>query len=64
MKFGGMLPEEQQDGAERLFADAEAAVESERVDEMKKALSSLELLAGQLTTAMLNPTQDATTSEV
>ena len=64
MKFGGMLPEEQQDGAERLFADAEAAVESERVDEMKKALSSLELLAGQLTTAMLNPTPDTTTSEV
>ena len=64
MKFGGVLPQEQQDGAERLFADADAAVKSERVDEMKKALSSLELLAGQLTTAMLNPTQDATTSEV
>jgi molecular chaperone DnaK len=63
MKFGGMLPQEQQEGAERLFAEAEAAVKSERVDEMKKALSSLEIVAGQLTTAMMNPT-DATTSEV
>jgi molecular chaperone DnaK len=64
MKFGGMLPQEQQDGAERLFGEAESAVKSERVDEMKKALSSLELLAGQLTTAMMNPTADTTTSEV
>ena len=64
MKFGGMLPQEQQDGAERLFGEAESAAKSERVDEMKKALSSLELLAGQLTTAMLNPTADTTTSEV
>jgi molecular chaperone DnaK len=64
MKFGGMLPQEQQDGAERLFGEAESAAKSERVDEMKKALSSLELLAGQLTTAMLNPTPDTTTSEV
>ncbi|HSK62276.1 MAG TPA: molecular chaperone DnaK [Pyrinomonadaceae bacterium] len=64
MKFGGMLPQEQQEGAELLFAETEAAVESERVDEMKKALSSLEILAGQLTTAMMNPTPDATTSEV
>jgi molecular chaperone DnaK len=64
MKFGGMLPQEQQDGAERLFDEAESAAKSERVDEMKKALSSLELLAGQLTTAMLNPTADTTTSEV
>ena len=63
MKFGGMLQQEQQDGAERLFAEAEAAVKSERVDEMKKALSSLEIVAGQLTTAMMNPS-DATTSEV
>jgi molecular chaperone DnaK len=64
MKFGGMLPQEQQEGAERLFADSQAAAHSERVDEMKKALSSLEILAGQLTTAMMNPTPDTTTSEV
>jgi molecular chaperone DnaK len=64
MKFGGMLPQDQQEGAERLFGEAEAAVKSERVDEMKKTLSSLELLAGQLTTAMMNPTPDTTTSEV
>ena len=64
MKFGGMLPQEQQEGAERLFADAQGAITSERVDEMKKALSSLELLAGQLTMAMMNPTADTTTSDV
>lgn len=64
MKFGGVLPQEQQDGAERLFGEAEAAAKSEQVDEMKKALSSLEKLAGQLTAAMMNPTPDTTTSEV
>jgi molecular chaperone DnaK len=64
IKFGGMLPQEQQDSAERIFAQADAALKTEKVDEIKKALSNLEIVAGQLTSAMLNPTQDATTSEV
>ena len=63
-KFGGMLSEEQQEQAEKVFADAEEAVKSERFDEIKKALTSLEVVAGQLTSAMLNAATDATTSEV
>src|SRR5687767_7751637 len=64
MKFGGVLPQAQQEDAERIFAEAEAAVKTEKVDEIKTALKSLEVVAGQLTSAMMNATSDATTSEV
>jgi molecular chaperone DnaK len=64
IKFGGMLAQEQQDNADRVFAEAEAAAKTDRADEIKKALTSLESVAGQLTSAMLNATTDATTSEV
>src|SRR6185295_19312076 len=42
MKCGGMLTEEQQDQAERVFADSEAAAKTDRMDEIKKAMASLE----------------------
>jgi len=64
MKFGGMLAQDQQDYAEKAFAEAEAAVKTDRTDEIKKALTNLEVVAGQLTSAMLNASTDATTSEV
>jgi molecular chaperone DnaK len=64
MKFGGMLAQEQQEQAEQVFAEAEAAAKTDRVDEIKKALTRLEVVAGQLTSAMLNASTDATTSEV
>jgi molecular chaperone DnaK len=60
-KFGGLLPEIEQDAAETLFTEAEAASKTEKVEEIRIALSKLERLAGQLTSAMLNPTADATT---
>lgn len=60
-KFGGLLPEIEQEGAESVFAEAEAAGGSEKIEELKIALNKLERLAGQLTSAMLNPTADATT---
>ena len=63
MKFGGMLAEEQQEQAERVFDEAQEAANSERVDDMKKAMSSLEAIGMLLTSAMLGAT-DATTSEV
>ena len=63
MKFGGMLAEEQQEQAERVFDEAQEAANSERVDDMKKAMSSLEAIGMLLTSAMLGTT-DATTSEV
>ncbi|MCA1578983.1 MAG: molecular chaperone DnaK [Acidobacteria bacterium] len=64
-KFGGMLTAEQQEVAERVFGAAEAAVKSEEIGEMRKVLTSLEGVAGQLTSAMLSAAPDTTTrSEV
>jgi molecular chaperone DnaK len=60
-KFGGLLPEIEQEGAEGVFNEAEAASMTEKLEEIKIALNKLERLAGQLTSAMLNPTADATT---
>src|SRR5690349_13498584 len=62
-KFGGLLPEIEQDGAEKVFAEAEAAVKNSKLDEIKIATSKLERLAGQLTSAMLDPEADAVNSE-
>jgi molecular chaperone DnaK len=63
-KFGGLLSQEEQDNADLVFADAESASKSETVEEVNKALTRLERIAGQLTSAMLNHTPDATTTEV
>jgi len=63
-KFGGLLPEIEQDAAESVFVEAEAAGKTEKVEEIKIALNKLERIAGQLTSAMLNPTADATKTEV
>lgn len=63
-KFGGLLSEPEQNGADDVFAEAETAVKSDKLDDLNRALMRLERLAGQLTAAMLNPTADATTTEV
>ena len=60
-KFGGLLAEIEQEGAESVFAEAEAASKTEKLEELKIALNKLERLAGQLTSAMLNSTADART---
>jgi molecular chaperone DnaK len=62
-KFGGLLSQEDQDNADLVFADAESVSKSDTVEEMKKALTRLERIAGQLTSAMLNHTSDATKTE-
>jgi len=63
-KFGGLLSENDQEIAERTFVDAEAANRGTNLTEVNKALTNLERTASQLTTAMLNPTPDETTTEV
>jgi molecular chaperone DnaK len=63
MKFGGMLNEEQQSQADQVFAEAQEAAKSDRIDEIKKAMASVESVAMLLTSAMLGAA-DATTSEV
>jgi molecular chaperone DnaK len=60
-KFGGLLPAIDQEGADALFSEAEAVSKTEKAEDIKIVLSKLERLAGQLTSAMLNPTADATT---
>ncbi|HKP83336.1 MAG TPA: molecular chaperone DnaK [Pyrinomonadaceae bacterium] len=60
-KFGGLLPEPDQDAAEKVFAESEVAIKTDKVEEIKIALNKLERVAGQLTSAMLNSTADATT---
>jgi molecular chaperone DnaK len=64
VKFGGLLAQPEQETAEATFVEAEAVVKSEKLDEINRALIKLERVAGQLTSAMLNPTPDETTSEV
>jgi molecular chaperone DnaK len=60
-KFGGLLPTIDQEGADSIFKEADAASKTEKLEEINIALNKLERLAGQLTSAMLNPTADATT---
>src|SRR5262249_53291767 len=62
-KFGGLLPEIEQEAAERVFTDAEAAIKTDKIEEIKIATSKLERVAGQLTSAMLDPAADAVNSE-
>ena len=60
-KFGGLLSETEQEAAERCFVDAEAAVKTESIEQINKALDNLEHTATQLTSAMMNPAVDTTT---
>src|SRR5688500_12279309 len=62
-KFGGLLSENDQDIAERLFGEAEEAVKSGDPEAVNKALTGLERIAAQLTTAMMNPVTEPVTEE-
>src|ERR1044071_5966883 len=64
VKFGGLLAEPEQESAETTFIEAEAVVRSEKLEEINRTLIKLERVAGQLTSAMLNPTPEQTTTEV
>jgi molecular chaperone DnaK len=61
-KFGGLLPEIDQEGADKAFTEAEAVLKSDKMDEIKIAMSKVERVAGQLTSAMLDPEADAVES--
>ncbi|MGI9066700.1 MAG: molecular chaperone DnaK [Pyrinomonadaceae bacterium] len=62
-KFGGALSANDQDIANRVLEEAEAATKAESRDEVDKALSALERVASQITSAMMNPTKEITTSD-
>jgi molecular chaperone DnaK len=55
-KFGGMLSANDQEIAERVFGEAEAAANAEGRETINKALTALERVAAQITNAMMNPT--------
>src|SRR5688572_31086435 len=63
-KFGGLLSEQDQNSAEVAFAEAQAAIKADTLEEINRALNKLERLAGLLTSAMLNPTPNTTAKEV
>ncbi|HEY8185972.1 MAG TPA: molecular chaperone DnaK [Pyrinomonadaceae bacterium] len=54
-KFGGMLSKNDQEIAERVFKEAEQAVNEPATDSVNKALNALERVAAQLTAAMMQP---------
>ena len=63
-KFGGLLSENDQDIAERVFGEeAEAAVNGDEPEEVDKALTSLERIASQLTAAMMASTAEPVAEE-
>jgi molecular chaperone DnaK len=62
-KFGGLLSANDQDIAERVFAEAEEAVKGDNIEEVDKALTGLERLAGQLTAAMMTSVSEPVIEE-
>ena len=61
-KFGGTLSANDQDIANRVFGEAEAATKAENREAVDKALTALERVAGQLTSAMMNPANESNES--
>ncbi len=59
-KFGGMLSSNDQEIAERIFGEAEAATRGDERETINKALTALERVAAQLTSAMMNPATEST----
>ena len=55
-KFGGVLSANDQEIAERVFTESEAATDADTREAINKALTALERVAAQLTNAMMNPT--------
>ncbi len=59
-KFGGILSANDQEIAERVFVECEAAAKTTILEDLNKALNGLERIAGQLTAAMMDPTGENT----
>jgi molecular chaperone DnaK len=60
-KFGGLLSTNDQEIAERVFGEAEAATKTDERETVNKALTALERVAAELTAAMMNPAKESTT---
>ena len=62
-KFGGLLSQNDQDIAERVFGESDAALKTNNIEEINQALNNLERVAGQLTAAMMNPSNESAPAE-
>ncbi|HUE80523.1 MAG TPA: molecular chaperone DnaK [Pyrinomonadaceae bacterium] len=63
-KFGGLLSENDKEIAERLFVEGEGAIKTDDLIDINRALTGLERIAAQLTTAMLNPADESSPTGV
>jgi molecular chaperone DnaK len=63
-KFGGLLSENDQEIAERVFKESDTAVKTGTPEEIDKALNALERIAGQLTVAMMKPPANGASHKV
>ncbi len=61
-KFGGMLSANDQEIADRVFKEADEASKSDAREPINKALTALERVAAQLTSAVMNPAGEPTSS--
>ena len=62
--FGMLLSENDQEISQRVFSEGEAAIKTNDLEQINKALTGLERMAAQLTAAMMKPAKDASTQEV
>ena len=63
-KFGGALSANDREIAERVFKEAATASTADGKDPINQALTALERVAGQLTSAMMDPTGAASQKAV
>ena len=63
LEFGGLLSKDEQENAQRLLSEGEAALGSTELGEFRLALDGVERLARQLTNAMMKQTAEAETEE-
>lgn len=63
-KFGGLLSENDQKIAERVFSECGTAVHASNIGEINESLTKLERVASQLTTAMMESDQEKVPTEV
>ena len=63
LEFGGLLTKEEQENAQRLLSEGEAALGSTELGEFRLALDGVERLARQLTNAMMKQSVEAETKE-
>jgi len=63
LEFGGLLSKDEQENAQRLLSEGEAALSSTELGEFRLAFDGVERLARQLTNAMMKQTAGAETEE-